>query len=96
MDPLSLLREYTMGKRMAEVQLSEDACLFGDLYRFPRAFETAYRKKDGGRYSVEALVVLAKHLNVKHADYIKLARSEGVPIVTFTDRKVLQVRVPYG
>ncbi|KAH8938578.1 hypothetical protein BDL97_16G091600 [Sphagnum fallax] len=90
MDPLSVLRDYTVRGDLENVKLVGDEYHFGDDYRFPRGIETAYRSKQGGFYNLESLVFFVTNTHLRHTDYMQLVRSAKLQIVTFTDRKPLQ------
>ncbi|CAI5998489.1 unnamed protein product [Closterium sp. NIES-64] len=89
MDPLSVLREYTMRNELDRVTIVGDDCCFGNEYRFPRAVETAYRRRGGDRYNLESLLLFVQCKAVKHTEYMQRARAQTLQIVTFTDRKPL-------
>eukprot|EP00897_Mesotaenium_endlicherianum_P010886 jgi/Mesen1/9826/ME000007S09882 len=90
MDPLSMLREYTIRKELDQVQIVGDECRFGDAYRFPKHLDTAFRSRAGGLYPLDSLVLFVKNINAKHTEYMQLARSAKLQNVIFTDRKPLQ------
>ncbi|CAI5536256.1 unnamed protein product [Closterium sp. Naga37s-1] len=94
MDPLSVLREYTMRNELDRVTIVGDDCCFGNEYRFPRAVETAYRRRGGDRYNLESLLLFVQCKAVKHTEYMQRARAQTLQIVTFTDRKPLLVCPP--
>ncbi|CAI5967494.1 unnamed protein product [Closterium sp. NIES-65] len=94
MDPLSVLREYTMRNELDRVTIVGDDCCFGNEYRFPRAVETAYRRRGGDRYNLESLLLFVQCKAVKHTEYMQRARAQTLQIVTFTDRKPLLVCLP--
>lgn len=90
MDSLSLLRDFTVRGELSIVRLVDGVVRFGDEYRFPACTETAYRHKQGGHYTLEALLFFVKNTALKHTEYMQQARALKLQIVTFTDRKPLQ------
>ncbi|CAM8993330.1 unnamed protein product [Rhodiola kirilowii] len=89
MDPLSVLRDFTMRGELDEIVRVNDEFRFGSSYAFPCSIETAYRSKQGTRYTLETLVFFIKNPNQRQIDYMQSARAHGVPIVTLPDRKPL-------
>ena len=89
MDPLSLLRDYTVRGDLDNVRLVGSEYQFGDDYSVRSNIETAYRSKQGSLYTLESLVFFVKNTHVRHTDYMQQARSAKLQIVTFTDRKPL-------
>ncbi|CAI5484043.1 unnamed protein product [Closterium sp. Yama58-4] len=77
------------GPRESQVTIVGDDCCFGNEYRFPRAVETAYRRRGGDRYNLESLLLFVQCKAVKHTEYMQRARAQTLQIVTFTDRKPL-------
>lgn len=90
MDPLSVLRDYTIRGDMDKVKLVGDVYHFDDDYKFPKSVETAYRSKQGGFYTLDALVFFVQNTHIKHTDYMNAARNAKLQFATFTDRKPLQ------
>eukprot|EP00249_Psilotum_nudum_P016057 c25638_g1_i2 orf=215-1624(+) len=89
MDPLSVLREYTIRKDFDSIKQVDDEFHFGNDYRFPCNIETAYRSKQGNLYTLDSLVFFVKNTLMKHTEYMQQARSLKLHTVTFTDRKPL-------
>ncbi|KAH9326543.1 hypothetical protein KI387_006721, partial [Taxus chinensis] len=89
MDPLSVLRDYTIRGDLDSIRAVGDDFFFGEEYRFPRNIDTAYRSKQGSLYTLECLVFFVKHAHVKHTEYMQLVRVQKHQIVTYTDRKPL-------
>ncbi|KAF3457112.1 hypothetical protein FNV43_RR01769 [Rhamnella rubrinervis] len=89
MDPLSALRDFTIRGELDQIVRVNDEFRFGSDYSFPCSAETAYRSKQGNLYTLETLVYYIKNHHVKHTDYLQNARTQGIPLVTFTDRKPL-------
>ncbi|CAL8463246.1 g2780 [Coccomyxa elongata] len=92
MDPLTVLRDFVIHKRLDNITESEDGkrIHFGDRYSFPKDVATAYKSQmgKGDFYPLNALVFFMK--NAKRAsELIKLASEAGVRPVTFVDRKDL-------
>ncbi|CAL9147941.1 protein CDC73 homolog [Musa acuminata AAA Group] len=89
MDPLSVLREYAIRGELDRVVQSGDELRFGSEYAFPCSAVTAYRSKQGGFYTLDALLFFARHHHLKHTEYLQSARQYRLPTVTFPDRKPL-------
>ena len=89
MDPLSVLRDYTVRGDLDNVRLIGNDYHFGDDYSFRRNIETVYRSKHGNLYTLESLVFFVKNTHMKHTDYMKTARAANLEIVTYIDRKPL-------
>lgn len=89
MDPLSVLRDFTMRDEVSQIVRVGDHYRFGNSYTFPCSIETAYRSKQGNLYTLETLVYFVNNLNSKHHDYIRIAGTHKIPAVTFLDRKPL-------
>ncbi|WOL15280.1 hypothetical protein Cni_G24061 [Canna indica] len=89
MDPLSVLREYAIRGELDRVILVGDELRFGSDYSFPSSAVTAYRSKQGGFYTLDALLFFARHHHIKHTDYLQSARQHRLPTVTLPDRKAL-------
>lgn len=89
MDPLSVLREYTMRPDLESIKQVGDEFRFGDEYRFPCNMDTAYRSKQGSLYTLDSLVFFVKNTHMKHTDYMQQARALKLQTVTFIDRKGL-------
>ncbi|CAH9099628.1 unnamed protein product [Cuscuta europaea] len=89
MDPLMLLREYTIRNELDRISRVGDEFRFGNDYSFPGSIETGYRSKQGNRYTLETLVHFITNTQVKHTDYIQHARSNRIHPVTLPDRKPL-------
>jgi len=58
MDPLQLLREYTMREELSQVSQVEDQIDFGDRYTFPAQSVTGYKSKQGrgDHYTLETVL----------------------------------------
>lgn len=89
MDPLTLLREYTIRNALDKIVRVNDEYRFGTDYSFPAAIETAYRSKHGSRYTLETLIYFITNYHLKHVDYMQNARALRIPPVTLPDRKAL-------
>ncbi|KAJ8563562.1 hypothetical protein K7X08_032014 [Anisodus acutangulus] len=91
MDPLTLLREYTIRNELHKIIRIGDDYRFGNDYSFPCTIETAYRSKhvQANRYTLETLINFITHHHLKHTDYIQQSRSLRIPAVTLPDRKPL-------
>ncbi|KAM0985237.1 hypothetical protein ACFX13_012760 [Malus domestica] len=89
MDPLSTLRDFTIRGELDKIVRVNDEFRFGSEYSFPCHAETAYRSKQGNLYTLETLLYYVNNHQIKHTDYIQCARTQGIPSVTFPDRKPL-------
>lgn len=89
MDPLSALRDYTIRGDLDKIHRVGDELRFSTHYSFPCKSETAYRSKQGNLYTLETLVFFIKNRHIKQPEYIKNATNQGIPTVTFVDRKPL-------
>lgn len=89
MDPLSALRDFTIRGELDKIVRVNEEFRFGSDYSFPCSAETAYRSKQGNLYTLETLVYYIKNHHLKHTDYFQNTRIQGVPSVTFPDRKPL-------
>lgn len=92
MDPLTLLREYTISNSLDRIVRVNDDFRFGSDYSFPATIETAYRSKhvqQTRRYTLETLVHFITNHHLKHTEYIQNARALRIPAVTLPDRKPL-------
>ncbi|CAN4097665.1 unnamed protein product [Withania somnifera] len=91
MDPLTLLREYTIRNELHKIVRIGDDYRFSNDYSFPCTIETAYRSKhvQANRYTLETLINFITNHNLKHTDYIQQSRSLRIPAVTLPDRKPL-------
>lgn len=91
MDPLTLLREYTIRNELHKIVRIGDDYRFGNDYSFPCTIETAYRSKhvQANRYTLETLINFITNHHLKHTDYIQQCRSLRIPAVTLPDRKPL-------
>ncbi|KAM3233544.1 protein CDC73 [Capsicum annuum] len=91
MDPLTLLREYTIRNELHNIIRVGDDYRFGNDYSFPCTIETAYRSKhvQANRYTLETLINFITNHHLKHTEYIQQSRSLRIPAVTLPDRKPL-------
>ncbi|XP_010938049.1 protein CDC73 homolog [Elaeis guineensis] len=89
MDPLSVLRDYTVQRKLDQIVRVGDEFRFGSEYAFPCSADTAYRSKQGSLYTLDTLLFFVRHHNLKHTDYLQSARSLRLPAVTLPDRKPL-------
>lgn len=84
-----MLRDYTIRGDLDKVKLVGDVYHFGEDYSFRKNIETAYRSKQGGFYTLDALVFFVKNIHMRHTDYMNAARAQKLQFATFTDRKPL-------
>lgn len=87
MDPLSLLRDFTMRGDLDKIVRINGDFRFGDEYTFPSSLETAYRSTKGNRYTLETLVHYIKNHHLKHTEYFQNTLALSIPSVTLPDRK---------
>ncbi len=82
-DPLSLLREYVSGERLAEVELSGSEISFGDGQMLPKDTRTTYKSSRGSKefYTLDTLLFFCKAFvndpQKRPAIYVKEAREAG-------------------
>ncbi|KAM5552276.1 hypothetical protein ABKV19_026912 [Rosa sericea] len=62
--------------------------LFFSFFLFTSS-SSSYRSKQGNLYTLETLLHYVNNHHVKHTEYIQNARTQGIPTVTFPDRKPL-------
>ncbi|CAN0887055.1 Protein CDC73 homolog [Linum grandiflorum] len=89
MDPLSVLREYTMRGDLDKIVRVNTEFRFGSDYSFPCSAETAYRSNKGSLFTLETLVYYIQNAHLKHTDYFQSCRALGIPAITFVERKPL-------
>ncbi|KAL6004707.1 accessory factor associated with RNA polymerase II [Asimina triloba] len=89
MDPLSVLRDFTIRGELDKIVRVGDDFRFGLDYSFPCSASTGYRTKQGTFYTLETLVHYIKNHHLKHVEYLQNARNLKIPPVTFPDRKPL-------
>ncbi|XP_060215493.1 protein CDC73 homolog [Lycium barbarum] len=91
MDPLTLLREYTIRNELHKISRIGDDYRFSNDYTFPCTIETAYRSKHvaANRYTLETLINFITNHHLKHTEYIQQSRSLRITPVTLPDRKPL-------
>lgn len=90
MDPLALLRQYTISDRIDQIIVVDERIQFGDQYDFPKHIVTAYRSQQGQGefYDLETLLMFLRNRAVQHSQYLRSTKQNGVQAVTFQDRKV--------
>eukprot|EP00955_Chlamydomonas_euryale_P104426 365566-Chlamydomonas_euryale.AAC.10 len=88
MDPLSLLRDFNLKGRVAEVSTSGDRVNFGGSYVFPLTAYIAFKNAAKEFYTLEIILNLLLNRNLSHAEYIRRANEKKVGAVAFTDRRV--------
>ncbi|KAJ3674750.1 hypothetical protein LUZ60_005366 [Juncus effusus] len=89
MDPLTLLREYSINNNLHLITQTSTTFHFGSQHTFPLHTSTAFRSKQGGHYSLATLLFFLRHHHLKHTDYLQSARLNQVPPITLPDRKPL-------
>ncbi|KAM7259499.1 hypothetical protein ACFE04_015240 [Oxalis oulophora] len=91
MDPLTVLREYTMRGELDKIVTVHNEFRFGNDYIFPCSIQTSFlRNKEKGKYySLESLIFLLKNLNIPHNLYVQIANEKRIQVVTLPDRKPL-------
>eukprot|EP00873_Tetraselmis_striata_P038014 jgi/Tetstr1/458278/TSEL_044764.t1 len=87
MDPLKLLREYTMRGELSQVTQVEDQIDFGDRYTFPASSLTGYKslKGDGEHYTLQTVLFFLKSPDKVHSHYMRMAREAGHEVVSLID-----------
>lgn len=89
MDPLTVLRDFTIRGELDKIIRVNEEFHFGTDYSFPCSTETGYRSKQGFLYTLETLVYFVQNHHVKHSEYIQNAKRLRIPAVTLPDRKTL-------
>ena len=91
MDPLLLLRDATIGKRLDTVVLDEDRVHFGDRFSFAGKRTTSYKSKQGTAdyYELATVVFFAKNIHLSTGEYFRAAQAARIGPVTAVDRKDL-------
>lgn len=94
-DALSILRQFTVEKKLKDVVEKEDQIIFGD-FAWSKTAKTNYliwgTGKDGNPkdyYTLDCILFLLKNVNINHATYVKHAAEAKVQIVRRPDRKDL-------
>ncbi len=90
MDPLQLLREWTMDGKLNIVKLDASRVDFGDRYSFKRDTLTSYKseKAKGPFYALDALLTFLRQRTTPFPAYVQKAKEVGVRTVSYLDRKV--------
>lgn len=89
MDPLSLLKDFHLRGRIADVATSGDGRVnFGGSYVFPLSANTAFQNAAKDYYTIEVVLFLLQNRALSHPEYIRQANDKKVGAVAFTDRKV--------
>ncbi|KAL9262770.1 CDC73-like protein [Drosera capensis] len=89
MDPLSILRDFTIRGSLDTISRVGDEIRFAGSYSFPASASTAYRSKQGNFYTLDSLLFFVTNHHLKHTDYIQAARRHGIAPVTLPDRRPL-------
>ncbi|KAK9838857.1 hypothetical protein WJX74_004666 [Apatococcus lobatus] len=90
-DPLVLLREYMIGKRIGEIELSDAQVVFGDTQTFPQDVRTSYKSQRGTQdfYTLNTLLFFCKSYaddpQKRPGAYIREARDAGQAAVNIVD-----------
>ena len=88
MDPLGVLRDYTVRGALGVVETDGELIRFADRYAFSRTVPTGYKGRQGTLYDLDTLVFFAKHLSDKYVDYMKASREAKLEHISFLDRQV--------
>lgn len=89
MDPLTVLRDFTIQNNLDKIIRVNNSFRFNSQISFPCTIETAYRSKQGNFYTLETLIYFIQNVNIKHHDYIRNAGTQKINAVTLLDRKPL-------
>mmetsp|Transcript_6388 Transcript_6388/g.18404 ORF Transcript_6388/g.18404 Transcript_6388/m.18404 type:complete len:487 (-) Transcript_6388:337-1797(-) len=89
MDPLQLLREWTMEGKLKQIKLDANRVEFGDSYSFKRDMLTSYKseKAKGPFYALDALLTFLRERSTPFPAYVQRAKEVGVRTVSYLDRK---------
>ncbi|ESN95419.1 hypothetical protein HELRODRAFT_102643 [Helobdella robusta] len=92
-DALSILKQYTIDKKINDIIEKDDQIIFGD-FAWPKTAKTNYliygTGKDGiakDYYTLDCIVFLLKNVHIPHASYVKQAAAASVSVVRRPDRK---------
>lgn len=90
MDPLNLLREWTIDGKLKSIKLGPDRVEFADSYSFRRDAPTSYKsqKGKGDFYGLATLLVFLRNRKTPFPQYVKITKQENLPTVSYLDRKV--------
>ena len=93
-DPLVLLREYMIGKRIGDIELSDAQIVFGDAQTFPKDVRTSYKSQRGTQdfYTLSTLLFFCKSYaddpQKRPGAYIREARDAAQAAVNIVDSTV--------
>eukprot|EP00164_Ancoracysta_twista_P008366 GFYU01012075.1.p1 GENE.GFYU01012075.1~~GFYU01012075.1.p1 ORF type:complete len:450 (+),score=103.69 GFYU01012075.1:157-1506(+) len=90
LDPLKLLREFTLRNQPVIFDRKKDDLVFGDL-RFPRKTQTYYRSQrgTGAPYSLDAVWFILNNRTLSIKEYRTECGKTGFPIISWADKKSL-------
>ncbi|KAK9823446.1 hypothetical protein WJX72_002818 [[Myrmecia] bisecta] len=92
MDPLTVLRDFTIRGQLDDVVVRGDRMEFGNSYNFPKAAPTPFKSMQGKGefYPLDALLLFLQNRHLRTGDYMKAAKDAGLSHVHFTDRRDLE------
>jgi hypothetical protein len=91
MDPLSVLRQFAVERRLDSVRVEGGRVAFGDQYSFPARALTRFKGAGGQLLTLESAVLFIQNIGLGAAAYVKACQDAGgVPVVPVTDRKPLR------
>lgn len=90
MDPLSVLRDFTVKRQLDQVRYDSDRVKFGDVYSFPKASYTAFKSKSRGDFYTldEVLFFIQNFPTAGAGEYVRRCQTQGIAAVRLEDRKV--------
>lgn len=92
MDPLSLLRDFNLQKKVDQVKVEGDNVLFGDLYSYPKNTFTALKGRSNDYYTLQAILFLLQTRDAPVSEYLSSANKAGVSgyVPVYERKKVLE------
>jgi hypothetical protein len=88
MDPLSLLKDFMLSRRLSKIAREGDRINFGNTYVFPHSASTGFKNAQKQDYTLEVILNLVQNRNLTHPEYLKNAMDKKIGAVSLTDRKV--------
>ena len=90
MDPLSLLRTFTINNELDHVVESGSEIEFGNRYSFDKTALTTYKSSQGKGdfYDLQSVLFFIKNVDLPLKDYFTGTRNAGVAQIKQLDKKV--------
>lgn len=90
MDPLTLLKDFNLGKKSEQVKVVGEQVHFGTSYVFPKASFTAFKGGARDYYTLEAVLYVLQTRQLSQAEFLKAANAAKISTFSFVDRKVTE------